>query len=246
MSIISLILASLLVLIPIFISFKEDLRIHKQIVISVLRAVIQLTVVGSILQVIFGFENLIVTIFFIFFMIFNASVNIAKMPQIRNMRVISFIGIGLGTWITLITLTLTGAIVFSANEVIPICGMIVNNAMVAVAITYRQIQSGFIDKREEIETKLSLGASIKLASGEVLKRTLKAGMLPTIDSAKALGIVSLPGMMTGLILGGAPPLEAIKYQIMVTFMLLSATSIATIFVTYFSYTSFFNKYKQLI
>ena len=70
-------------------------------------------------------------------------------------------------------------------------------------------------------------------------------MLPTIDSAKTLGIVSLPGMMTGLILAGTSPVEAIKYQIMVTFMLLSTTSIASFIACYLSYKGFFNERKQL-
>jgi putative ABC transport system permease protein len=71
-------------------------------------------------------------------------------------------------------------------------------------------------------------------------------MLPTIDSAKTLGIVSLPGMMTGLILAGTSPVEAIKYQIMVTFMLLSTTSISSFIACYLSYKSFFNIRKQLV
>jgi putative ABC transport system permease protein len=69
--------------------------------------------------------------------------------------------------------------------------------------------------------------------------------MPTIDSAKTLGIVSLPGTMTGLILGGASPLMAIKFQIMVTFMILSSASISTMISTYLSYKSFFNKRQQL-
>lgn len=71
-------------------------------------------------------------------------------------------------------------------------------------------------------------------------------MIPTIDSMKTLGIVSLPGMMTGLILAGTSPLEAIKYQIMVIFMLLSTTAIATFIACYMSYKNFFNSRKQLV
>jgi putative ABC transport system permease protein len=71
-------------------------------------------------------------------------------------------------------------------------------------------------------------------------------MVPTIDSAKTLGIVSLPGMMTGLILAGVSPIEAVKYQIIVTFMLLSATSLSSVSACYLSYKSFFNARKQLV
>jgi putative ABC transport system permease protein len=104
----------------------------------------------------------------------------------------------------------------------------------------------FKNKREEVETKLSLGADLLPASREIIKDAIKTGMLPTIDSAKTLGIVSLPGMMTGLILAGTSPVEAIKYQIMVTFMLLATTSISSLIACYLSYTSFFNQRKQLV
>ena len=69
--------------------------------------------------------------------------------------------------------------------------------------------------------------------------------MPSIDSAKTLGIVSLPGMMTGLILGGVSPLVAVKFQIMVTFMILSSTSLSVMIATYLSYKKFFNDRKQL-
>lgn len=71
-------------------------------------------------------------------------------------------------------------------------------------------------------------------------------MVPTIDSAKTLGIVTLPGMMTGLILAGTAPIQAVKYQMMVTFMLLSTTSIASFIATYLAYRSFLNNKKQLV
>lgn len=124
--------------------------------------------------------------------------------------------------------------------------MIISNAMVALGLCYRQLISDFRNKREEVETKLSLGADILPSSVEIIRNAIRTGMQPTIDSAKTLGIVSLPGMMTGLILAGTSPVEAIKYQIMVTFMLLSTTAISSFIACYLSYRSFFNSRKQLI
>ena len=118
--------------------------------------------------------------------------------------------------------------------------------MVALGLCYKQLTSDFKDKRQEVETKLALGADILPSSIEIIRNSIKTGMVPTIDSTKTLGIVSLPGMMTGLILAGTPPVEAIKYQIMVTFMLLSTTSIASFIACYLSYKHFFNERKQLI
>jgi putative ABC transport system permease protein len=124
--------------------------------------------------------------------------------------------------------------------------MTISNAMVALGLCYRQITADFKSRREEVETKLSLGADILPSSIEIIHDSIRTGMIPTIDSAKTLGVVSLPGMMTGLILAGTSPIQAVRYQIMVTFMLLSTTAISSFLACYLSYRSFFNKRKQLI
>ena len=123
--------------------------------------------------------------------------------------------------------------------------MVVSNSMVAINLSYKNLNTTFSSKRNEVEVKLALGATAKVASKEILKDSIKLSIMPSIDSAKTLGIVSLPGMMTGLILAGSSPLMAIKFQIMVTFMILSSTSIATLIATYISYKSFFNERSQL-
>jgi putative ABC transport system permease protein len=180
-------------------------------------------------------------------MLLNAAYNAAKRgKEIKNGVGISFIAIALGTLITLTILVVSGTIKYESYQVIPISGMIISNAMVALGLCYRHMTLDFKNKREEVETKLSLGADLLPASREIIKDSIKTGMLPTIDSAKTLGIVSLPGMMTGLILAGTSPVEAIKYQIMVTFMLLATTSISSLIACYLSYTSFFNQRKQLL
>ncbi|MGL6174552.1 MAG: ABC transporter permease [Cellulosilyticaceae bacterium] len=246
MSIASLIIASLLVMIPIFISYREHLGLEKEIVVSILRAIIQLIVVGYVLDVIFGLENPIFTALFVLIMISNAAFNTKKRGEgIKSVVSISFIAMLVGTSITMTILVISGAIGFTPNEIIPVAGMVVSNSMVAIGLSYKQLNQSFKNRRAEVEVKLSLGADIKVAAKDILRECIKIAIIPTIDSAKTLGIVALPGMMTGLILAGTSPLEAIKFQIMVTFMILSSTSIATIIATYMSYTSFFNERKQL-
>lgn len=242
----SLLVSSSLVLLTLFFSYWQKLKLEKDIFIGVVRAVIQLTIVGYILEYIFGFQNPIFTTLLLLFMIFNASWNAAKRGKvIRKGLLISFISITVGTIITLSILIFSKAIEYQAQQVIPVSGMIIGNSMVALGLCYKQLAADFKNKREEVETKLSLGADILPSSIEIIRDTIKTGMLPTIDSAKTLGIVSLPGMMTGLILAGSPPVEAIKYQIMVTFMLLSTTSISSLIACYLSYRGFFNNRKQL-
>ncbi|MDD4169446.1 MAG: iron export ABC transporter permease subunit FetB [Desulfotomaculaceae bacterium] len=243
----SLLIASSLVLITLIFSYWQKLKLEKEVLISVIRAVIQLVAVGYVLEYVFGFENPLFTTLLLLFMIFNAAYNAAKRGKtIRIGFAISLLAIAAGAIVTLAILIFSGAIKYEPYQVIPIGGMIISNAMIALGLCYKQISSDFKSRREEVETKLSLGADILPSSIGIIRDSIKTGMMPTIDSAKTLGIVSLPGMMTGLILAGTPPLEAIKYQIMVTFMMMSTTSIASFIACYLSYKSFFNSRKQLI
>lgn len=242
----SLILASMLMIVPIFISSKEKLGLEKDIIISVIRAVVQLVIVGYILKYIFAANSKIVTLALVLIMIINAALNTKKRGKgIKNCILISFVALVIGSTVTLAVLIISGAIKFTPDDVIPVSGMIISQAMVAIGLTYSTLTSSFAERKEEIEAKLSLGADIKHASKDILRKSIKFAIIPKIDSAKTLGIVSLPGMMTGLILGGASPITAIKFQIMVTFMMLSASSIAIIIAGYLAYKRFYNERKQL-
>jgi putative ABC transport system permease protein len=245
-SIPSLLLTSSLVLVTLFFSYWQRLKLEKDILIGVARAVVQLVLVGFVLEYVFGFRNPLFTTLLLLFMIFNAAVNAAKRGKaVKNGLAISFVSILCGALATLAVLLLSGIIAYEPDQIIPVSGMIVGNAMVALGLCYRQITADYKNKREEVETKLALGADIMPSSIEIIRDAIRTGMQPTIDSAKTLGIVSLPGMMTGLILAGASPLQAIKYQIMVTFMLLSTTAISSFLACYLSYRGFFNRRKQL-
>lgn len=242
----SLILAGILILIPIYISYKEKLYLGKDICISIIRAIIQLLIVGGLLEFIFGLKSPIYIFAIVFIMIINAAINTkGKSGQINNSLNISLISISMGSFITIGILIMTKAIKFEATEIIPIAGMIVSNTMVAISLGYRSLNNEFKNKRYEIETKLSLGSDIKEASKEILRESIKIAVMPTIESAKTLGIISLPGMMTGLILGGVSPILAVKYQIMVTFMILSSSFIGILIAIYLGYRSFFTNRMQL-
>ncbi|SUY47777.1 TIGR00245 family protein [Clostridium putrefaciens] len=246
LNIYSLLIASSLVIVSIFISHSQKLKLEKEIMIGVIRAVIQLTLVGYVLNYVFGLKSYAFTTLLMLFMIFNASMNARKRgSNIHNVLLISLVSIGAGTIITLGVLVLSKSIKYEPYSVIPVSGMVIGNAMVAIGLCYKQLNINFKNYRDEIETKLSLGAEILPSSMNIIRDAMKTGMIPTIDSTKTLGIVSLPGMMTGLILAGTPPIEAIKFQIMVTFMLLATTSISAFLACFMSYRSFFNKRKQL-
>jgi putative ABC transport system permease protein len=247
MNVSSLLFASLLIVISLLFSYSQKLGLEKETIIGVIRAVVQLSLVGYVLNFIFGLKSPFFTTLLLLFMSINAAHNAStRGKNIKNAMLISFVSIISGTAITLSVLVAARAIKYEPNQMIPVGGMIISNAMVAIGLCYRQLNSNFKNRRQEVETKLALGAEIHRASIEIVRDSIKTGMLPTIDSMKTLGIVTLPGMMTGLILAGTSPLQAIRFQIMVTFMLLSTTSIAAFIACFLSYRSFFNSRKQLI
>ena len=233
---ISLLFITILVFIAIGISYKEKLGLEKEIIVSICRAVIQLIIVGYLLKYIFRVNNIFLTMIMIFIILINAAYNANKRSNgLEDGFWISFFSIFISTFITVGVLVMTQTIKFVPSQIIPITGMVASNSMVAIGLCYRNMHSQFHDQREQVLEKLALGATIKEASNSIIKASIKTGMSPTIDSAKTVGIVSLPGMMSGLIFAGIDPVYAIKYQIMVTFMLLSATSLGSFIASYYAY-----------
>ena len=242
----SLLLSLTLVAIALLISQKEKLGMSKDILWSVSRAIIQLVIVGFVLKSIFDVNNSWLTVLMVLFICVNAALNARKRSRnIGNAFLLSFIAITVSTTLTLVILVLSGSIEFMPMQVIPISGMIAGNAMVAVGLCYSNLNQRFTDNRQKIQEMLSLGASIKTASGRLIRDSIRAAMIPTVDAAKTVGLVSLPGMMSGLIFAGIDPVKAIKYQIMVTFMLLGTASISTIIAGYLAYRRFYTARAQL-
>lgn len=235
-----------LVLVAISISQKEKLGLTKDIFMAVVRTVLQLIFVGYILKFIFQVSNVFLSLAMVLIILYNASVQANKRnPNSKKSLLHPFLALLASTGLTLTILILSGAIQFIPSQVIPISGMLASNAMTAIGLSYRAMYKSFKDNRQQVLEKLSLGATVKLASQDILREAIKTGMQPTIDSAKTVGLVSLPGMMSGLIFAGVDPVHAIRYQIMVMFMLLSATSLASVIASYAAYKTYFTDKAQL-
>ncbi|MGR3742306.1 ABC transporter permease [Companilactobacillus sp. DQM5] len=243
----SLALSFVLVLVALYFGYKEKLGIDKDIIIGVIRAIIQLFVVGYILKYIIRTNNVILTLAMMIIIVTNAAWNAKKRGAgIPDIFWTSLLAIVTSTGATIGVLVASGSIRFIPQQIVPVSGMIASNSMVAIGLCYRNMIAAFKDRHQQVLEKLALGANIKLASMDILRDSIRTGMSPTIDSAKTVGLVSLPGMMSGLIFAGVDPVKAIKYQIMVTFMLLSATSIASVISCYFAYKKFYNDKSQLV
>ncbi|HDJ2858098.1 TPA: iron export ABC transporter permease subunit FetB [Staphylococcus aureus] len=241
-------LTALLLVIPIIISYKEGLHIIKDLIVATLRAVVQLIILGFLLHYIFKINDKWLLILCVLVIIINASWNTISRasPVMHHVFWISFLAIFIGTALPLAGTVATGAIHFTANEVIPIGGMLANNGLIAINLAYQNLDRAFVQDGTNIESKLSLAATPKLASKGAIRESMRLAIVPTIDSVKTYGLVSIPGMMTGLIIGGVPPLQAIKFQLLVVFIHTTATIMSALIATYLSYGQFFNARHQLV
>lgn len=135
---------------------------------------------------------------------------------------------------------------YNPQYLIPIGGMIMGNNMNGIALALKSILSSIDNQKEKIEGSLMLGATPKMAMDEINKDAFDLAIMPTLNSMKNMGLITLPGMMTGQILGGVVPTIAIKYQIAVMTIITSSVAIGVFIFLKFSTDKFFNEEKQLI
>jgi putative ABC transport system permease protein len=150
-----------------------------------------------------------------------------------------------------LTLAYVGAVVvhvspwYDPRYLIPLFGMIIGNSMNGAALAAERLASEMELRRAEVEAYLALGASPAQASAEPVRRALTAALIPAVNGLMVVGLVSLPGMMTGQILAGASPLLAVRYQIVVAFMLAGAVAVTSAIVVLWYRRSFFTPAEQL-
>jgi len=124
--------------------------------------------------------------------------------------------------------------------------MMIGNAMVLSLLFLNRFLSELDQNDEQIELILSLGGTPKQAIHRVLMTSIKNSMIPTIESTKTMGLVQLPGMMSGQIIGGADPLVAAQLQLLIIFLLMTAATLSSVLVGFLSYPTLFNDREQYI
>lgn len=218
MTLLALSCTLIFVFITMFVSFWKRLGLEKSIAIGSIRAAVQLLAIGYVLQYVFSTNHPAIIILIILVMTAVASWNAAKR------------GMGLKGVFWRIALTIAAMEAFmmifliglnliepTPQFIIPLSGMTIGNAMVVAGLFTTAIKREVETSQGEIETLLSLGASGTQALRGPMKRAVKFSMIPTIDSLKTVGLVQLPGMMTGMIIAGADPVEAVRYQLLILF-----------------------------
>lgn len=247
MSYTTLAITLIFVAIPLLLSKTLRLGLEKDTIIATIRSIVQLLAVGYILKFVFDSENILYIVLMVTLMIVAATQNARKKGK-------SIKGI---TWKVAATLVavevLTQSILLgfrivppTAQYIISISGMMIGNSMVLSILFLNRFTAEVEAHRDETELILSLGGTPKQAIHRQLLRSIKASMIPTIESQKTIGLVQLPGMMSGQIIAGADPVQAVQFQLLIIFLLLTTATVTSILLGFLSYPSLFNERMQLL
>jgi putative ABC transport system permease protein len=223
------VLASLvLVALAAAVSLRSRLGLTKDILWASLRAFVQLLAVGAVLTLVFDRAGLLGSLAWVAGMVVVAGFVAARRAEgLPRARVHAWIAIGIGTASTVGLLLVLGVVEPVPLVVVPVGGMVVNGAMTATALTLSQLRRTAQEQRGDIEARLALGLTADEAFAPHLRRGVRTALVPAIDSTKVVGLIALPGAMTGLILAGVSPVDAIRYQIVVMYMLLAAAALSS-------------------
>lgn len=239
-------LALVLVVIAIIVSRYWKLGLTKDMSVGTVRSFIQLVAVGYALEFIFDLDTWwMITATILIMMTIGAYTSVDRVRNIGRAFPIAWFAMGAGSLITIAVMVAVDIIPFNSRYVIPLGGMIISNAMNASALAMTRLTSDIRTNALAIETSLALGKSWREASRGFQREAATAGMLSILNFMKTVGIVALPGAMTGMILGGAEPLEAVLLQIIVAYMLLSAVTITSIVAVELTIRRFFTGHHQL-
>jgi putative ABC transport system permease protein len=235
------------VFLAILLSLRLRLQLERDMLVGTIRAIVQLVAVGYVLEFVFASRHTIFIILMLFIMVLVAALNSAKRGKgVPHVFVRIFFTIAVVTTFTMGMMLTLHMIRWEPKSVIPISGMVIGNCMVVSSLLLNQMRERSVSMREEILVALSLGATSRQASERLTREAIRAGMIPIIDSLKTVGLVQLPGMMTGLIIAGASPIEAVRYQLLIMFSFTAASALTSIILGFLVYPTLFTRSHQYI
>jgi putative ABC transport system permease protein len=242
--------AAVLVLLAASIARVRRLGLERSLLIGALRAVLQLVLVGHVLLWLFAARQWWLVLAALTVMLAVAIKTAADRQDGEWWRHVRPMGISLllGSGVTLAYVTAVVVRVdpwFDPRYLVPLFGMILGNALNAAALAAERLSGEMRARSDEVEAWLALGAAPAQAAREATRRALRAAMIPSVNGLMIVGVVSLPGMMTGQILAGSSPLLAVRYQVLVVFMLAAAAAVSAATAVSSYVRTYFNPAEQL-
>jgi putative ABC transport system permease protein len=243
-------LAAALIVVNIALSVALRLGLARSLLVASARMTVQLLLIGLVLEWVFALDQPLPILAIALVMTTLASVAAVNRTRRR------FAGVYWDSLVSILSASflVTGfALVgiirvqpwYDAQYLIPLLGMVLGNVLNGISLALDRFTEGVVNGRDRIELLLALGASRWEAAHDLIADALRVGMIPTINAMMVMGIVSLPGMMTGQILAGAAPVDAVRYQIVIMFMIASATALGAFGVVALAFGRLFDDRSRL-
>jgi len=243
-------LAAGLVIVAIGVSATRQLGLERDLAIAMVRTFIQLLAIGYILSFVFtnAIPGVIIAILFLMLGVAAWTVAGRQRRPTNTLRLLVLAALTTSCGLTLVLATQLILHIrpwYNPYYVIPLMGMVIGNSLNSATLAVERLDSDLRAGRDRVEALLALGATSREAAAAPVRSAMRAAMIPIINSMMVVGLVALPGMMTGQILGGSSPLVAIKYQILIMYMIAFATALTAFVLTTWRARSYFTAAHQL-
>jgi putative ABC transport system permease protein len=235
-----------LVAVAIAVSMWRRTELERDIGVAVVRSFIQLVAIGYVIQLIFDEDSLALVAALIAVMVlFGAFTARSRAKAVPGAFVPLLIALGLAGTVTLGLVLALGVFEPEPRYLVPVGGMVIGNSMTAAAVALNRLGDEMHDSARRIEATLALGATSREAAAPSLRRALRSGTIALIDSTKTTGLIFFPGTMVGMLLAGADPVDAVRLQLILLWVLLGSVAIAALVATTLAYRNFFTPAHQL-
>lgn len=221
--------SAVLVVATLALSLVQRLRLEKAVIEATIRAAVQMVLVGYALILVFQADApmLWAWLWVSVMLVFAGATFRRRTPEVPSQWWLGIAAFGASCLSGLVVVFALDVFPLTARTLVPIAGILVGNSLGATVLSARRLIEGVRDKRSEVEARLALGLSPMAAVHPTVRAAIRTALIPQIETTKALGVVVLPGMMTGLILAGADPVDAIAAQLAIMYAVLGAVAVTT-------------------
>ena len=235
-----------LVALAIAISVWQRADLEREISVAVARSAVQLIAVGYVIDAIFSSDRLVfVVVLLAAMVVFGAFTARKRAPGVPGAFWPLLIALALAAAATIGLVVALDVFQATPRYLVPVGGMVIGNAMTAAAVSLNRLGDDMQTSVRDIEAALALGATAAQAARPIARRSLRSGMIPLVDSTKTTGLIFFPGTMVGMLLAGAAPLDAVRLQLVLLYVLLGSVAIASLTAVALSHRRFFTAAHQL-
>lgn len=221
--------SGVLVGVAVIVSLWRGLGLERSILWASLRALAQLLLIGAALGLVLdaGRPLLYSWIWVAVMVVFAAWTTQRRAAEVPGVLPLALVAYGASCLVSLGVLFGLGVFPVESRTVVPLAGMVIGNSLAATVLVGRRVVGELSDHRDEVEARLALGLTSRVAAQPFLRSAARTALVPQIETTKAVGIVFLPGAMVGLILAGADPVEAVRVQVAVMYLILGSVATTT-------------------